>query len=203
MGTTPAPATSTTTTKWPSQPFLSIFTAWFLLKTTPKLLLLSLSHSPLTQPSPVGGAWFAAPLHAGAADVNKNQKVILHILGGAFVMRFDLHSIGSVLASTMTQYPHATHTLVAQHRLARDHSSCFPGALSDELTFSEHVLSCGVAPQNILISGDSAGGNVAISLQQYLQQQQTPPTNNTPPLPSGVMAICPCAHVTSTTAGSD
>lgn len=52
-------------------------------------------------------------------------------------------------------------------------------------------------PANIIVSGDSAGGNVAVALARYLQDNQT-----TLPLPKGFAVFSPWIHVTET-AGKD
>ncbi|RYP39448.1 hypothetical protein DL767_002182 [Monosporascus sp. MG133] len=148
------------------------------------------------RPAPVGGIWFPDAIRAGTSEV-KNKKVVLHFPGGAFVIRFDLNDIGPGISKTMTQHLKASNTFVAQYRLASGSNTRFPAALQDSVTFYNYVLSTGVEPKNIILSGDSAGGNLAIALLRYLHTSQSQL-----PLPGAAMAFSPWVHVTAN-AGED
>lgn len=87
----------------------------------------------------------------------------------------------------------AARTVWAQYRLARSPESRFPAALQDVVTFYHHVLSLGVDPSNVVLSGDSAGGNLVFALLRYLESTPTPPL----PLPGGAVIHSPWVHVTA------
>ena len=50
----------------------------------------------------------------------------------------------------------------------------FPAALEDAFKAYEHILNQGVEPENIIVIGDSAGGNLALELAVYLKEHNTP-----------------------------
>jgi acetyl esterase/lipase len=132
-------------------------------------------------PAEVGGLWYPAPLFAGLPNLD-DEKVVLHFPGGAFVIAFGQEFRGKDLAMAMSQHPKATRTFFAQYRVANDDTTCFPAALQDVVTFYHYILSLGVKPKNIILSGDSAAGNLVVGLLRYLE------TSSKLPLPGGAMA---------------
>ncbi|KAI0107023.1 Alpha/Beta hydrolase protein [Nemania sp. FL0031] len=142
-------------------------------------------------PAPVGGLWYPAPLLATSPDA-ENAKVVLHVPGGAFVLAFGQETWGEKVSSPLLKYSKATHCFYAQYRLAKSSSTRFPAALQDFLTCYNYVLSLGVNPNNIILSGDSAGGNLVLGLLRYLESS----TSATIPLPGGAMIWSPWVHVT-------
>ena len=76
---------------------------------------------------------------------------------------------------TLLRNTPATHVLAPQYRLstlpASETSNAFPAAIQDCLTSYLYLVNTlEVSPQNIIISGDSAGGNAAISILRYLSE---------------------------------
>ncbi|KAI0024455.1 alpha/beta-hydrolase [Xylariomycetidae sp. FL0641] len=149
------------------------------------------------KPAAVGGLWFPGPLPTSLSmDGLAHEKVVLHVPGGAFVVAFAFEGFGLDVANTMEKHLKATRTFFAQYRPAVQTQSPFPAAVQDLLTFYHHILSLGVRPKNIILSGDSAGGNIVIALLRYLEK------TSVLPLPAGAMAWSPWVHVTPT-AGRD
>lgn len=60
----------------------------------------------------------------------------------------------------------------------------FPGQLHDVVCAYMRLLDLNIAPENILVAGDSAGGGLALALLMYLR-------DNSYPLPSGAMLFSP------------
>ncbi|MDE7477044.1 MAG: alpha/beta hydrolase, partial [Lachnospiraceae bacterium] len=54
------------------------------------------------------------------------------------------------------------------YRLAPEYA--YPAALEDALTAWKYILSCGYLPENIIMAGDSAGGNLCLVLSLMLKQ---------------------------------
>lgn len=156
----------------------------------------ALAASDLVKPAAVDAIWFPSPLPSDSAELAK-QKINLHFPGGAFVLAFSHESSGGPIAGMLGKHWQADRTVWAQYRLAGTPETCFPAAVQDALTFYYYIISLGVDPANIIVSGDSAGGNVAIALARYLQHNQTKL-----PLPGGVAVFSPWIHVTAT-AGKD
>lgn len=151
------------------------------------------------KPAPLTGIWLPSPLVVAPDTLKPNlskEKVIIHFPGGAFVMTFGHQTAGEPVSNLFTKHLKADKVLWAQYRLAADQTTCFPAAIQDAVTYYHYVVSLGVDPKNIIVSGDSAGGNVVIALIRYLESQKTMP------LPGGAMVFSPWVHVTSN-AGKD
>ncbi|KAJ4387354.1 hypothetical protein N0V93_007945 [Gnomoniopsis smithogilvyi] len=158
--------------------------------------------------APVRGVWLPSPIASNKIDLGK-EKVIIHFPGGAFVMTFGHQSAGRPASELFAKHLGTSKLLWAQYRLAADEASCFPAAVQDAVTYYHYVISLGVNPKNIILSGDSAGGNIVLALMRYLEEQLSlkstsggPSTHEPLPLPGGAMVFSPWVHVTSK-AGED
>ncbi|KAI4954615.1 hypothetical protein J4E86_005925 [Alternaria arbusti] len=121
-------------------------------------------------PVEIGGTWFPAPLTTGS---DKNTKVVLHIHGGAFVTGDGRTAASGPMAKKLLKHTPATHVFCPQYRLSTlpvsKTSNPFPAALQDSLTSYLYLLNdLNISPKNIILSGDSAGGNLAIALLRYI-----------------------------------
>lgn len=104
--------------------------------------------------------------------------VVLYLHGGGFC-------VGSARThrSVTTRLAAAGMTVwVPHYRLAPEHPH--PAALEDALSCYRHLLGLGVAPQQIVVCGDSAGGGLALSLALKLRDAGAP-------LPAGLMLMSP------------
>ncbi|KAI0596360.1 Alpha/Beta hydrolase protein [Biscogniauxia sp. FL1348] len=146
--------------------------------------------SGVSKPVPVGGLWYPGPIPHGSADVGR-ERVVIHFPGGAFVVASGSDTVGWHIASTMPRQLRASRTFIAQYRPAESADTRFPAAIQDLLTFYHYVLGLGVDPRNIVLSGDSAGGNLALALLRHLEAASQLP------LPGGVMVWSPWTHVTA------
>lgn len=125
------------------------------------------------KPGDVGGTWYPAPLSA-ESDLS-NVLVVLHIHGGAFVVGDGRTEGTGYLTSRLLKHTPATHILCPQYRLstlpASKSSNPFPAALQDNLSAYLYLLhDLKIPARNIVLSGDSAGGNAAIALLRYLSE---------------------------------
>jgi acetyl esterase/lipase len=141
-------------------------------------------------PEAVGGIWYPSPIPAGNAG---NEKVVLHCPGGAFVLAYGTDDVGSEMAGVMSRCLRVDKTFLAQYRVASGEETRFPAALQDLVTFYVYVLGLGVKAENIVLSGDSAAGNLVFGLLRYLEDMKSPEL----PLPRGVMLWSPWVHVTA------
>ena len=105
------------------------------------------------QPITIGemsGEWINAP--------ETNSGVILYLHGGAY-------SLGSInihreFVSRLARFTR-TRCLAINYRLAPEHP--FPAALDDATSTYRWLLKQGVDPSQIIIAGDSAGGNLTLA----------------------------------------
>ncbi|OAA60170.1 Alpha/beta hydrolase fold-3 [Cordyceps fumosorosea ARSEF 2679] len=149
-----------------------------------------LASDPAIQPAPLNALWFprAPPPETDLAE----ETVVLHLPGGAFVVEVGHEAFGRKAADAMLhgRQSGTTRFVWAQYRLASTPGHAFPAAIQDAVSFYAHVLSLGYAPGNVILSGDSAGGNAALALLRYLHATRTLP------LPRGVLAWSPWVAVT-------
>lgn len=144
------------------------------------------------KPAKIGGTWYGvdtAPRDAAAAaamgfhggednnstsskNKNKNKKIALHIHGGAFVVFNGRQDTTGYMSSMLTGPGGFDAVFMPQYRLAgyAGHNP-FPAALQDCLTsYLYLVQTLGIAPADVTLSGDSAGGNLALALLRYLER---------------------------------
>lgn len=78
---------------------------------------------------------------------------------------------------------------VPDYRLAPEHP--FPAAVEDALASYRWLLEQGVAAENIILAGDSAGGGLSLALLHSLRQKQLP-------LPAATITLSPYADLLAT-----
>ena len=85
-------------------------------------------------------------------------RVLLYVHGGAWIFRFPITH-----AALAARWSHrlGTRTLMVDYRLAPEHR--FPAAADDCHAAYRWLLAQGVAPRDIVLAGDSAGGNLALA----------------------------------------
>lgn len=130
----------------------------------------------IVKPAPVGVVWHPAPLTAPETTTARaepsSRKGALVFAGGAFVLGWDPEDTGRSASDVLTRHFGATNVLYVQYRLATRETP-FPAAVQDALTSYCYALSLGVAPEDIALVGDSAGGNLVIAFSRYLETTAT------------------------------
>ena len=109
----------------------------------------------------------------------KENRTLLYIHGGAFsVGSCASHRglVGYIACATRAR------TLLPEYRLAPEHP--FPAALDDSIAAYRALLDSGIAPEEIIIAGDSAGGGLALSALVSLRDAGEP-------LPAAVILLSP------------
>jgi epsilon-lactone hydrolase len=126
--------------------------------------------------APIHGRWIRNQQEK--ANQGKPQT-ILYLHGGAFSFRM-VHA-HSVMVSGICLDAGAS-AFMPWYRLAPEHP--FPAAPEDCLTAYRYLLDSGHAASNIVVMGDSAGGNLALSLLHMIKRAGLP-------MPSGVITMSP------------
>lgn len=114
----------------------------------------------------------------------KPDRVLLYIHGGGFVYgQTPLHlQMGAYLAEKM-----GFRLLMVDYRTAPDDP--FPAALNDCVTAYLWLQKQGFSAQNIMIAGDSAGGNLTLSTMLKLREEGQP-------LPAAAVCLSPVTDLT-------
>ena len=114
------------------------------------------------------------------------DKVVLHLHGGGYVTGgIDSHQAMCILMAQTLKMK----ILLPEYRLAPEHP--FPAALEDALKAYRWLLARGYKSSNVIVSGDSAGGGLALATVLSLR-------NDKEPLPALVFCLSPWADLTLT-----
>jgi monoterpene epsilon-lactone hydrolase len=114
----------------------------------------------------------------------QTDRVLLYLHGGGFVFGLTpLHlQMGAYLARAMD-----VRILMVDYRLAPDHP--FPAALDDGVAAYHWLLKQGQLARNIVVAGDSAGGNLTITMSMKLRDSGVP-------LPAAAACLSPVTDLT-------
>ncbi len=96
--------------------------------------------------------WLLNPGH-------RSDRALLHLHGGGFVLGSSCSHralVGRIALASGIQ------AIVPEYRLAPEHR--FPAALGDVLAIYHALLASGLAADHIVLSGDSAGGNLVLGI---------------------------------------
>lgn len=124
--------------------------------------------STTTKPAQVGGTWFPK---APGNDV-ASKKVVLYFHGGAFVQGDGRTAGYGSIAKKFLDTGTADAVFSLQYRLSGlGGLNPFPAALQDALSSYVFLLdTLQIPPAQIILGGDSAGANLAVSLLRYLHE---------------------------------
>jgi acetyl esterase/lipase len=132
-----------------------------------------LAPTSTVKPIQIGGSWYPAPLTPSSET--SSLTVVLHLHGGAFVLGDGRTQASGYFVSKMLKHGGATHVFCPQYRLSTlppsATSNPFPAALQDSVTSYLYLINeLKISPKNIILSGDSAGANLAIALLRYISE---------------------------------
>ena len=119
----------------------------------------------------------------GASDAPRGN-VVLHFHGGGYLIGSAKGSLE--YASRLAAAVEGT-CYTAEYRLAPEHP--YPAAIDDAISAYRALLSRGIPASSILLSGESAGGGLALALALALRTAGDP-------LPAGILAVAPFADLT-------
>ncbi|CAL1708227.1 unnamed protein product [Somion occarium] len=134
------------------------------------------------------------------------EKVLYYLHGGGYVgMSAHPSSIYAYLINRLTTtLPNVERTLAVEYRLTTgppdELTNPFPAALLDAIAGYAYLINVvGFKPENIILGGDSAGGNLALALTRYLVEAGRLPeaANVLPKPPSNLILICPWSDLGS------
>ncbi|KAH9997689.1 alpha/beta hydrolase fold-3 domain-containing protein [Xylariaceae sp. FL0662B] len=122
-----------------------------------------------TRPAAVGGTWFPRAFDADAAPKN---IIVLYFHGGAYVKGDGRIDFCGFSGKNWVERSGADAVFSVQYRLSGYSGlNPFPAALQDALTSYLFLLDrLRIPAHQIVVSGDSAGGNLAIALLRYIEE---------------------------------
>lgn len=142
------------------------------------------------KPVPIGGVWYPK---SHSKEAKEDRDYILHFHGGAYVIFSGREKDSGYPARTLSRGFDDALVLCPEYRLATGKNCHFPAALQDAVTAYRYFLDdLNIPPSKIVLSGDSAGGNLVLALLRYAQE------TNDVPLPKGAMIWSPWVNVSDT-----
>jgi acetyl esterase/lipase len=115
--------------------------------------------------APLGGV----PAHWFRAGSGDTRGVILYLHGGAFVVRTP-RAHGAFISQLAQRC--GMMAVMPEYRLAPEEP--FPAAVEDVLACYRELLELGYAAEDIVVAGDSAGGNLTLVLLQQARKEGLP-----------------------------
>jgi acetyl esterase/lipase len=124
----------------------------------------------MVQPAQLGMTWTPSrPPPAGL--INSGMVVVLHFHGGGYVIGNGRDEDTGFLAKTLVRHLGCTHVCTPQYRLSSSSNGHFPAPLQDALTaYLDLIKTKGIPANQIILSGDSAGANLALALVRYIHE---------------------------------
>ncbi len=104
------------------------------------------------------------------ADNRKSDRVLLQFHGGGYVG--GMSNNHRTLGLRQATLANAGEVYFVNYRLAPAH--VYPAALEDAVAVYKELLGRGIKGENIILTGDSAGGNLALELALYLKENKLP-----------------------------
>ncbi|KAH7884184.1 Alpha/Beta hydrolase protein [Phlebopus sp. FC_14] len=144
--------------------------------------LLTLAIAANVSCARIPGYWIDrdASLPAGAPP-QPNDKLLYRLHGGAYI-QLSAHPsdpTANIARGMLRHCPSLTRTFAVEYRLSSarpyEDANPFPAALVDALAGYRYLVEdVGFSPRDIVVLGDSAGGNLALALVRYLRDSQPP-----------------------------
>lgn len=110
------------------------------------------------------------PVERLAPPNPKSRRVFLQLHGGGYMG--GLTDLYRALAVRQAEYTDAAEVYCVEYRLSPPY--VYPAALEDAAAVYQGLLARGIAPEDIILFGDSAGGNLAVELAIHLRDESIP-----------------------------
>jgi acetyl esterase/lipase len=136
------------------------------------------------------------------APPSPGEKVVLALHGGAYIANsaFPDDITANIAKGILEHVGSVKRVFSVEYRLSvgppNEAANPFPTALIDAVAGYNHLINVvGFEPQNIIIEGDSAGGNLALALTRYLVEYRESLTDaaklgSKPLIPPGGVILC-------------
>jgi acetyl esterase/lipase len=179
--------------------------AW--VEATPHLIIgevASWASVANVKPTRIPGYWYDKP----GADIPIGQKPmpgekVIYCLHGGGYIQFSAHpndSIGIIIRNIIQHCQPVQRAFALEYRLSSTDplpsANSFPAALIDAIAGYDYLVNTvGFDPSNIIVEGDSAGGNLTLALTRYLVEHRDRPEIPAPP--SRLILISPWADLSN------
>lgn len=144
------------------------------------------------KPAPIGLTW--TPARPPPASLIKPELTLcLHFHGGGYAIGNGRDTDTGYLSKTLLKRMGCTHVCTPQYRLSSSKNGHFPAPIQDALTSYLYLTrDRGIPASQIILSGDSAGANMALGLLRYIHDHGD---ELDIPAPGAVALWSPWVHV--------
>jgi acetyl esterase/lipase len=156
--------------------------------------LATFASAARVEPHRIPGYW----MHQKATErtIQPEEKVLLSLHGGGYIggSAFSGDITAEIPRGILKHTPSIRHVFSPEYRLSSAEGNPFPAALIDVVAAYAHLLRAHkVSPKDVVIEGDSAGGNLALAFTRYLvdHREQLEPLGLGPP--GALLLISPCS----------
>ncbi|KAG9310503.1 alpha/beta-hydrolase [Chiua virens] len=172
--------------------------------------ILILAHAAHVSCTRIPGYWIDsdATLPPGASP-KPGDKVLYRLHGGSYI-QLSAHPAdptANIARGVLLRTTSITRTFAIEYRLSAaapyEDANSFPAALLDALAGYIYLVGqVGFRPEDVIVVGDSAGGNLALAMLQYLRDYADyHPDLRLPRMPGGLLLLSPWADLGSSHEG--
>ncbi|KIO08633.1 hypothetical protein M404DRAFT_997561 [Pisolithus tinctorius Marx 270] len=157
------------------------------------------------EPIRIPGYWLGKKgiSHVPNSFVQPGEKVFIYFHGGGYTVECahpDTGILTNIPRTLMEIDPSTPRLLAVEYRLSSAHPSPdrhpFPTALLDALAGYNYLVNVvGYSPLDIIVVGDSAGGNLALALVRYLVENSSSTEVSLPRPPGSLLLLSPWADL--------
>lgn len=121
-------------------------------------------------PETIGGTWYPTPFSPEAV-FEADKHVVLHFHGGSYILGDGRTATCRYLAKEFLKHTPTSYIFCPQYRLACNHNGRFPAQLQDAASSYCYLIhGLRIPASKIVLSGDSCGGHLVLSLLRYIRQ---------------------------------
>jgi acetyl esterase/lipase len=143
---------------------------FILIKPAGPELFSGIALDEKTKPEAVGATWYPKS-PSPDFTLPEDQHVVLHLHGGSYISGDGRIGSCHFIAKNFLSYTPSRFVLCLQYRLAGTPNGRFPAQLQDAISAYSYLLdTLHVPASHIILSGDSAGANLALGLLRYITQ---------------------------------
>lgn len=140
-----------------------------LVRLAPANMYVGPLDDPVVKPRSIGGTWSPRAVDRARTTEPENLTVALHFHGGAYVINTGRDKDGAFIQKILRNNAGCSHVFLPQYRLADGKGNRFPAQLQDAVSSYVYLTQeLGIPANRIVLSGDSAGGNLALALLRYI-----------------------------------
>lgn len=133
-------------------------------------LYTGIAEDKVVQPETIGATWYPKRYDVNAV-IPDGQHIVLHLHGGSYILGDGRPPSHRFMVNEFLRHTQTSCVFSVQYRLAGKPRCRFPAQLQDAISAYCHLVhTLSIPPSQIILSGDSSGGHLALGLLRYITQ---------------------------------